>query len=453
MDAFDTASYFSCKAPVRAASSTLLKSSMCALAAKHLYRLQSASKDQNTLAAKSFVSDDELHMDWEWYAAHYYDKAIRCLKAAINSITFNPDLPENAVEQECIFAAVAILSTYELIDAPGTAWKAHLGVLPVFNPSSLSHSTPSYGEHSQAVIHKPIFWCLARQDFLCACKSMQDKYLISGTCLQNSVISETQTRLNLNDRRLWQNAGLAVDDDGVRLPLSPSSSTNAYASAADVEEDRQSNKLTWLLSKIVNHLTSGDALWPEDYAKPLGQRCPVGVTQEQLLDRWYALMGELDGWYSGLVPSFKPVATAPYTGPEGSGAASGLVKTWFEIPLCAATMQSYHMARILLLVNRPQESTAIRSTVSARLRSYRDAIEQALYHSRQICGISLARPADPVRIHLVQPLFVAGQVFHTENEQRVVLSLLSGIESDLGWSTSYHIKKLGQEWSTAGDVY
>lgn len=109
------------------------------------------------------------------------------------------------------------------------------------------------------------------------------------------------------------------------------------------------------------------------------------------------------------------------------------------------------MACILLLVNRPQESTAIRSTVSARLRSYRLIQREVRRHAREICGISLAEPPDAVRVHSVQPLFVAGQSFHERGEQELVLKLLSGIEIDLGWGTKYQIQKLTDEWKVNAD--
>lgn len=267
-----------------------------------------------------------------------------------------------------------------------------------------------------------------------------------------AAITETQTRLNLQDPRLWKSAGLALagDEHGVRLPLRPSSSTDVYASA-DVEEDRRSNELTWLLSKIMNHLTMGDALIPEEYARPTGQRNVIGLTQEELFSRWEQLRKELQNWLESLPPSFNPSVRKPFviqkeSSREGDDCCAGFEEIWYELPLCAATMQSYHMARILLLVNQPHESTAIRSTVSARLRSYRMIQEETLRHSREICGISLANPPDSVQVHSVQPLFVAGQAFHSPKERSAVVALLSGIEREVGWSTSYHVTKLKYEW-------
>lgn len=258
------------------------------------------------------------------------------------------------------------------------------------------------------------------------------------------VISETQTRLDLKDMRLWQNAGLATNENGSLMPFSPPGSADVRTSA-DIEEDTRSNELTWLVGKVSNFVTSGDAINPTDYALPLGQRPPVGVTQERLLERWNLLMTEMQKWHDSLPSTFQPSARTACSGNEGTCFVN-FEQIWYELPICAATMQNYHMAMILLLVNRPQESTAIRSTVSARLNSYKQIQTKAHDHAREICGISLANPTDPMRINSVQPLFVAGQVFVETCEQEAALRLLEGIQRDLGWTTSFHTAKLVDEW-------
>lgn len=246
-------------------------------------------------------------------------------------------------------------------------------------------------------------------------------------------------RLDLKDIRLWRNAGLATDLDGFLIPSSP---LNIHTTA-DVEEDTRGNELTWLLGKIANIITSGDALVPENYALPAGQRPLVGVTQEKLLERWVLVATELQRWHTSLPGSFTPSARTAIASCSGPHTPFGnFEQIWYEAPICAAIMQSYHMACILLLVNQPHESTAVRSTVSARLNSYRESESEALYHARELCGISLANPPDSVRIHSVQPLSVAGQVFYEARDLRVVLDLLSGIERDLGWTTSYHTSSI-----------
>ncbi|KAL7929784.1 hypothetical protein V8C35DRAFT_175973 [Trichoderma chlorosporum] len=418
MDTFDTGAYFSHKVTVMATTKPLLKSAVCALAAKHLGHCQaSMSKQYGGLSderrAAIFPLDDRV--DWQYQSAKHYGNAIKHLKVAINLGAFETD----DIDKEELFASITILCTYELMDAPGTAWSAHLSALPLFSPKPDSESVlGSPITIPKAAVSGPIFWSLARQDLLC------------------SFISETQTRLDLKDIRLWQNAGLVTDEHGSLIPF-------FIPNAADVEEDARSNELVWLLGKIANHIAAGDALNPKHYALPPWQRPLVGVTQEQLLERWNILTRELQNWRRSLPASFDPSARTSNAIEEGEDDRPLVFeKIWYEAPICAATMQSYHMACILLLTNQPQESTAIRSSVSARLDSYRRSEREALRHAREICGISLTNPPDSVRVHSVQALFVAGQVFTDAQDLQVVLRLLSGIERDLGWTTSHHASRI-----------
>lgn len=216
-----------------------------------------------------------------------------------------------------------------------------------------------------------------------------------------------------------------------------------------MREDMISNALIWLMSKIINFLASGDSIdnvFPQDRLSPNGI---LGINQMLLLERWKELEKELDIWYKGLPDTFKPCARLP---PVTNGSypvdsqRALFSEIWYSIPMCASTMQSYHMARTILLLNRPHESTARRSTVSDRLHSYRTIEREVRYHSHEICGIALGRPEGSVRIHQVQPLFVAGQCLTEARERRIILDLLRGIESDLGWATDYRVRQLLKEW-------
>ncbi|RYP43192.1 hypothetical protein DL768_010044 [Monosporascus sp. mg162] len=323
---------------------------------------------------------------------------------------------------------------YELMDPPGVAWRAHLSALPLFIPHPDTESeAASTVTIPRNAIKGPIFWSLARQDILCAC------------------VGETQTRLKLEDMRFWHNVGLSNSENCFQLPFSPGSFADSHGSP-DIEEDAKASELVWILSEIINFITSGDALDPKDYSRPPGQRPTIGVTQEQLLMRWHSIIIELERWHASLPKSFTPKARASVVGNDVSPSGTdfdNFQQIWYDLPACAATMQCYHMACIILmLANRPQESTAIRSIVSARLQSYRQDQQRAYYHAQELCGIALAEASDSVRIHSVQPLFVAGQVFHREEDQRAVIDLLSGIENDLGWLTAYYIQKLKDEWHT-----
>jgi hypothetical protein len=166
---FDTSAYFSCTVPVMATTRPLLKSAVCALAAKHLqhiHRRSAANPRDSPSSLDPFIAPfSDGQVDWEYQSAEHYHQAIGHLKSAINYEAFG----SASVDKKQLLAAVAILCTYELMDAPGMAWKAHLNALPLFSPApeSLVVWSPVTIPHTK--IEGPIFWSLARQDLLCSC--------------------------------------------------------------------------------------------------------------------------------------------------------------------------------------------------------------------------------------------------------------------------------------------
>lgn len=216
-----------------------------------------------------------------------------------------------------------------------------------------------------------------------------------------------------------------------------------------MKEDMISNALIWLLSKIVNFIGAGDQIHLTATGNPAEQG-PLGVSQNTLLERWYRLHRELDAWYTGLPETFQPCARIePLRNANHSAGDADdfpFVEVWYSMPMCASTMQHYHMARILLLINKPHDSTARRTTVTNRLQSYRSIESEVRYHSHEICNISMSRMDSSARIHSLQPLFVSGQCLMEPRERRTIIGLLRGIEADTGWATEYRVKQLLREW-------
>lgn len=211
-----------------------------------------------------------------------------------------------------------------------------------------------------------------------------------------------------------------------------------------MKEDLICNALVWLMAKLVNFMAGGDDLPAE-----LGGSW-AGVPQRTLLDYWYHLKQQFQTWYDGLPVTFQPSARVDPSRTPGrllQGDQDALFpEVWYSIPMCASTMQCYHMSQIQLLMNKPHESTQGRTTVFERLNSYQSVLAASQVHSREIVGISLARSDDAVRIHSVQPLFTAGQCLSDPSERQVVLNLLRDIESDIGWATEYRVRQLVQQW-------
>ncbi|KAH1423923.1 hypothetical protein KXX32_007156 [Aspergillus fumigatus] len=475
MDLFDLGTYFASLVPVKALTNPLLKYAACAYAAKQLGRVKGVKSPFGGVSGKQAFTEtwpDGRGIDWTWCGAKYYEKAIQLLVNELQPDQGPPPLstPEafgqwqatelcqncdnsrkrrrhnrssGGVHSDEVLAATAILSIYEFLDATGTAWNRHLsgvkslldvaevGMLPLEqHPSPGDGSLQPPRKFGLSRARRATFWNFARQDYLAA------------------FINETQTRLNTDDVVLWTEAGLQLDNMGFVRTINLNAA--GYSDEGDeMKEDIISNALVWIASKIVNFIGAGDSPHlTHTGAVAAGQ---MSLPQQAPLERWHRLEAELDTWYKRLPASFRPCAridlsNVPHPRTAEDEDAASFSEIWFSIPMCSSAIQHYHMARILLLINKPHDSINRRSAITNRLNSYRTIENEIRYHSREIVGISLARPHGSVRINSLQPLFVSGQCLAEPRERRVVLRLLRGIEADLGWATEYRVKQLLKDW-------
>jgi hypothetical protein len=232
----------------------------------------------------------------------------------------------------------------------------------------------------------------------------------------------------MENLELWRRTGLCISDDGLLLPCNRSS--NNFL-PTDVDEDLISHGLFWLLGKIVNFIAESDQ------------------PQSETISRWCRLELQLQNWYDSLPETFSSCVRTPLLESQASilrGSLDLYERILYAVPTCASAIQNYHMARILLLMSKPQQTNPHQPSITERLQAYRIIQNQVAHHSREICGISLGNPPESVRVQAVQPLFVAGQCMSGAEEREMVVGLLQGIENDLGWATAYRVQKLIQEW-------
>lgn len=158
-----------------ATTNRLLKSAICALAAKHLSWIEKSPINKASLSflSKSLarVARTSVQATWPYQAAQFYDRAVSLLKEMLDVYHFDNNAADYA-DITTILATAAILSMFELMDGPGDGWRAHLDVLrlldPACTPSGISNPPMTF---PTTFIRGPIFWNLVRQDFLCACMS------------------------------------------------------------------------------------------------------------------------------------------------------------------------------------------------------------------------------------------------------------------------------------------
>ncbi|KAI9806240.1 MAG: hypothetical protein M1825_006355 [Sarcosagium campestre] len=500
MDLFDKGCYFAKIVPNKALTNPLLKYAAVAYAAKQLGRVHGVRSTVGgpcKRLARMEQYPDSDKVDWYYKAAEYNNKAIALLMASLLEGNRSGSLiadevsgdlahagtaavggevrRRNGREQaelngdaergkrcrplglhtppssdECL-AATVILSVSEFLDHHGFAWSRHLnGTRTLLDIAETGMTMPSHPPQfgttqvyggvlprlSLSKARRATFWNFARQDFLAA------------------FINESQTRTDTGNLALWKAAGLLLDEEGF---LQPSNVAKSGCSEDDeaMHEDMIGNGLIWLMSKLLNFLAAGSGSrtgYVSHLAKhPREQLKASSVDNAEVLQKWKQIEKEIEVWHSRLPHTFRPCARLESSqneydrGDEISKA--GFSEIWYSIPLCASAMQSYHMARILLLINKPRQQP-----VEGDGSVNNGAIETEIrHHSYEICGIALSRPEASVRIHQLQPLYVAGLQFKEKRERRVVLDLLRAIETDLGWATEYRIKQLLQQWGLDED--
>ncbi|KAF9735204.1 zn 2cys6 transcription factor [Paraphaeosphaeria minitans] len=454
MDLYDLGTYFSSYVPVKAQENLLLKYAALAYSAKALGRVQSRKPVMGGSVTRQSQMDmypDTQPVDWPHKATQYYDMAVSLLLKALKANALSsPDSDSDGGDSSYSFddrstkrrrtsgsnatgsttdellAASAILCVYEFLDGSDKEWTRHLkgakSLLVVaqerLSPMWLMAADPITSSANLGLVSKArraTFWNIARQDMLAA------------------FINKTRTRLDTEDISLWREFGLILNDDGFIVPNHAVES--AYSDGDSImKEDLICNSLVWLMGKLVNFMAYGQSTW-------------AGVSQKTLLDYWTTIQRQFQMWHDSLPITFKPSARVDPRPAKVFGEQNVLFpEIWYSIPMCASTMQYYHMSLIQLFMNKPHQTTQGATNVYERLNSYQSDLDACQRHSREIVGISLGRPDDAVRINSVQPLFTAGQCLGDIGERQVVLGLLGGIESDIGWATEYRARQLIEQW-------
>ncbi|KAH8657713.1 hypothetical protein BX600DRAFT_514269 [Xylariales sp. PMI_506] len=438
MDLFDLDCYYSRQVPVLARHNPLVKYAACAFAAKQLGRVHGRKSVRGGVAnrlAGMEVWPQRGTVDYMWFGMKYYDKSISLLMEYISegSHAYHRDDYNRRYDDETIVAAT-ILCNYEFLSATTTGWSRHLdgtqSLLRLTNQEGLFQFEPSPrlspGTSTPPKALRAAFWNFARQDFLA------------------SIITCKHTRLNVDDLDMWRAMGLLLNEGGL---VCPSNSTET--SEAVMQDDMISNALVWLLCKIGNFVAAN---FPE--VSSGGDHSDV-VADEALQEAtWRTLDLELSAWHEGLPATFQPSARIPIE----SASPNIRSETWYSNSMCASTMQSYHLARMLLLIHQPaklllESSLPLRSSARLAQRQdllsgYRSMQSQLRSHAIEICSIAQGRPDDGARVHSLQPLYFAGRCLTDPRDQEIVMQHIKSIETDLGWATEYRVEQLRQEWET-----
>lgn len=422
--------------------SPLIRYSACAMAAKQLGQIKDLSR-VTELSRRSSISASSMlrpSIDFEWYGAKYYEKAILLMARQIShessiienhlspgEIYRSPGIESNhlndheSTSSAFRILAACILSSYEELNATMRAWSSHLdGISKLLRPHlDLPACSGNFYRVPQSLrALKASFWYFALNDMLNSCRLLLSR-------LQRSIISNSfatvalaqKCRVDVDNIHLWQRMGVPMRRSG-ELALDP------------IDESSQEltffNTLVYILCKILNRVNMNNTLWD-------------GVNTD------------LDQWYNTLPSEFlfsitQPLSTTAQDYHEPP-------EIWFGSDTSAIAMALYHMARILQLVNEPQKTDPASYHKPRDLLSAYNALQRGLnHHSGQILSIASGMTGMTVQKYMLQPLYIAGRCSSSEEERRHVVSLLRRIEASLGLASEYRVKDLADEWGIPYDL-
>ncbi|KAH8686286.1 hypothetical protein BGZ61DRAFT_589509 [Ilyonectria robusta] len=174
------------------------------------------------------------------------------------------------------------------------------------------------------------------------------------------------------------------------------------------------------------HSTTTQAAEP---AHPRGSR----------LDRWKAVLAELQGWYDGRPPELRSLA-------ELENQETVFPTVLFTSSAGMSANVIYHMAMHLLLSHKPRAMPHHAHELD------QDRAEAAntspLWHSRRVCGIALtgkeqyAQCWDPC---MIAAFFFAARRMTHQTQQRELLACLENVKT-AGWRLDKLIHRLRREW-------
>ncbi|KAI6793075.1 hypothetical protein KC361_g6385 [Hortaea werneckii] len=422
MDLFDKDEHFAHLVPLKALRDALLRNAIAAVAAKQLGRVKGHKPfvgRQCQRPAYMEVIEDGTDINWYYKAANYYDKAIASSRTYLAALSGSFSRPPSPNEPEMaslgnsddLLIAVSIFSLYESLDnmeTAGFSWLQHLtGLKSLLMTVGSRQQDQLQMAPSITIGRLASFWNFARADY------------------QAAYINRQRTLLDTEDLQLWRNCGLQIQDNG-SLYANPPNIKNEPLQCRHVAQ-LVAHTLLYLVLRTVNYVSLDS---DQDFA--------------ERQNMWEQISFQLDMWHENLPETFRPCAQIRHPMPmqtQRNGSSSQLTEVFFSIKQCAAAIQLYHFARILLLLEKPSRRSGM-----SRLKAYREVSTEAIMHAREIIGIALGRPHPAVRVEMNLPLYVAGGCLEAEEERRVVLDLLKAMEQDTGCSTDVKVRSLVDEW-------
>ncbi|KAL2885116.1 Transcription activator AMTR1 [Ceratocystis lukuohia] len=299
-------------------------------------------------------------------------------------------LPQLSKRTTAVLASCVILSIFEMLSCNPKMWKRHMD-----GCASLLEAIGTNG--FVGGVEQALFWVFARMD-------------VGG-----SIISCTKPLIPVHQ---WASKTDLDADVGL---FRSSNSTRGFGEWA--------NYAVYLTAQVLDLLA---VTLLEDTGSVAGPRASFsdGSTRSdsEFRNCWTKLWAYLEDWQAQRPAELQKIMCIP--GSEHSPFPTIIYSNMTAM----SGNQLYHTASLLMLQHKP-------ATVKLSPKS-----RSALWHARQICGISMSNDLHSVWISSVQPLWIAGRCMSHPAEHKAILDLLGKIERTCGLATEWRANDLRELW-------
>ncbi|KAL6705124.1 Nuclear speckle splicing regulatory protein 1 [Coniothyrium glycines] len=156
------------------------------------------------------------------------------------------------------------------------------------------------------------------------------------------------------------------------------------------------------------------------------------------------LMRMLDAWKNILPSSFDPIPVVRTVAPSPSSVsdANHISPIWIHPPAHAAAIQTYHFAKIIMILNQP--STGGLNMYQTRFKLLRES-------TSTICGIAIAQQSQnlPCAFVSFQAVYAAALCAETQDRQAEILEILDKVLSISKFPSKSILEDLVNVWGGA----
>jgi hypothetical protein len=209
--------------------------------------------------------------------------------------------------------------------------------------------------------------------------------------------------------------------------------------------------LLWILCRVTNYLAV-KARGPLSAHAQSPASVSSGASRARSQE-WTEIKRDVDNLSESTHSLLVADVVYPYPIPSSCATSSMFVEeAWFISSVLAMAAVYFHTIMILLLRSMPNENL---SAISTRPNGPPDwmsifhSLQQDIAgHARKLISIAVGVPQYSVKVHMLQPLYIAGGCLSDDSDRKRLVELLEKMEWETGIATGYRVQELLREWGT-----